>query len=103
MMGAMKELTSQQRSYLTKEAHDLSPVVMVGQKGLTDSLVTMVEESLANHELIKVKFVDYTESRHEISRVISERTGAHLVRVVGNIAILYKAQDDPAKRRYSLK
>ncbi|MDC7220683.1 MAG: ribosome assembly RNA-binding protein YhbY [Spirochaetales bacterium] len=96
----MKELTSQQRKYLTKEAHDLNPVVMVGQKGVTEGLLTMVRESLENHELIKVKFVDYKESRREISDEIAQKCDACLIRVVGNIAILYRPQDDPAKRRY---
>ncbi|MDC7224732.1 MAG: ribosome assembly RNA-binding protein YhbY [Spirochaetales bacterium] len=96
----MKELTSQQRKYLTKEAHSLNPVVMVGQKGLTEGLITMVEETLENHELIKVKFVDYKESRREISEEICQKCSAHLVRVVGNIAIIYRQNDDPAQRRY---
>ncbi len=102
MIRLMKELTSQQRSYLTKKAHDLNPVVMVGQKGMTESLVAMVDESLKNHELIKVKFVDYKESRREISDDICQKCNAHLIRVVGNIAIIFREQEDPAKRHYKI-
>ena len=102
MIGIMKELTSQQRSYLTKKAHDLNPVVMVGQKGMTESLVAMVDESLKNHELIKVKFVDYKESRREISDDICKKCSAHLIRVVGNIAIIFREQEDPSKRHYKI-
>jgi RNA-binding protein len=103
MITTMKELTSQQRKFLTKEAHRLSPVVMVGQKGITDGLISMVKESLDNHELIKVKFLDFKENRREISDEICEKCQAYLIRVVGNIAIIFKPQEDPAKRQYKLK
>ena len=55
----MLELTSKQRKILEKAAHNLDPIVIIGQNGVTDSLVQMVLNSLKAHELIKVKFNDY--------------------------------------------
>ena len=48
----MIELTSKQRKNLEKLAHDLQPVVIVGGAGVTDGVISMVDNSLAAHELI---------------------------------------------------
>ena len=61
----MLEITSKQRKILEKAAHNLDPIVIIGQNGVTDSLVQMVLNSLKAHELIKVKFNEYKEDRAE--------------------------------------
>lgn len=97
-----KKLTSQERGVLTKEAHGLKPVVMVGMKGVSESLIKMVDESLESHELIKIKFIDFKETRREISEEICKKTRAALVRVVGNVAILYRAAAKAEDRKYGV-
>ena len=57
----MIELNSKQRKFLEKEAHDLSPLVIVGGAGLTEGVIDMVDNSLFHHELIKVKFNEYKD------------------------------------------
>lgn len=99
----MIELTSKQRKVLEKQAHDLNPVVIVGQQGITDNLVKMVADSLKAHELIKVKFNEYKEDRRQYSEDIAERTDSTLVRVIGNVAVFYKENEDPEKRHIKLK
>ncbi len=96
----MEPLKGFQRSYLTKKAHALKPVVMIGGNGLTEAIETAVDQELENHEMIKVKFVDYKEDRKDLSRQLAEKTDAHLVRVIGNMAILYRYQSDHDKRIY---
>ncbi|MDA3808746.1 MAG: YhbY family RNA-binding protein [Spirochaetaceae bacterium] len=96
------ELKGYQRSYLTKFAHDLKPVVMIGRNGMSDSVIKAVDEALAIHELIKVKFVDFKESRFDLAKVISEKTESLLVRVVGNVAIYYREHEDKDKRNYKI-
>ena len=99
----MIELTSKQRKSLEKLAHDLSPVVIVGQQGVTENLVKMVETSLKAHELIKVKFNEDKDDKREYSEDIAQRTESTLVRVIGNVAIFYKENEDPEKRQIRLK
>ncbi|OQY31689.1 MAG: hypothetical protein B6241_13365 [Spirochaetaceae bacterium 4572_59] len=96
----MEPLKGFQRSYLTKKAHNLSPVIMIGGNGLSDAVVDASDQELENHEMIKVKFVDYKEDRKNIAGELAEKTDAHLVRVIGNIAILYRYQPDHDKRIY---
>ena len=90
----MMELTSKQRKELEKVAHDLQPVVIVGGAGVTDDVMDMVDRSLAAHELIKVKFNEYKDEKQELTQQICERTDATLVRIIGNIAILFREKEE---------
>ena len=97
----MIELTSKQRKYLEKEAHDLQPVVIVGGAGVTDGVIQMVENSLASHELLKVKFNEYKDEVKELTAEICEKCNATLVRIIGFTAILYREAEQPEDRAYS--
>ena len=99
----MMVLTSKQRKILEKQAHDLSPVVIIGQHGVTENLLKMVEDSLKAHGLIKVKFNEYKDDKREYSEDIANRTDSNLVSVIGNVAIFYRQNEDPEKRLISLK
>ena len=90
----MIELTSKQRKELEKVAHDLQPVVIVGGAGVTDGVMDMVDKSLAAHELIKVKFNEYKDEKQELTKQVCEKTDATLVRIIGNIAILFREKEE---------
>lgn len=98
----MIELTSKQRRKLEKMAHNLDPLVIVGGAGVTPGLEEKVAQCLNSHELIKVKFNEFQEDRFELTKGLVEKTGATLVRVIGNVAILYKVSDIPEKRKISV-
>ena len=98
----MIEITSKQRKVLEKAAHSLEPVVIVGQNGVTDSLTEKVAQSLEAHELIKVKFNDFKDDKRELTENLCNACGALLVRIIGNIAILYKEQENPEKRKIKI-
>lgn len=96
----MSELSSGQRRKLKAMAHHLEPVVMVGQKGITENLSKAVDKALGDHELIKIKFVDFKDEKRELTDEIVLSTHAALVGIIGNIAILYRKNPDiPAKER----
>ncbi|HEY2629009.1 MAG TPA: YhbY family RNA-binding protein, partial [Usitatibacter sp.] len=60
------KLSASRRSELRAEAHTLSPVVIIGDKGLTDEVVKEIDRSLKAHELIKVRaFSDDRKARAE--------------------------------------
>ena len=96
------ELTSKQRKYLEKAAHDLQPVVIVGGAGLTEGVIKMVDSSLEAHELIKVKFNEYKDEKKELTEEICSATNATLVRIIGNVAILFRLAEKEEDRKYSL-
>lgn len=96
------ELNSKQRKILEKAAHDLQPVVIVGGAGVTDGVINMVDTSLSSHELIKVKYNEYKDEKVELTNEMCEKCNATLVRIIGNIAILYREAEDPADRKFEL-
>ncbi len=98
----MTELTSKQRKILEKAAHLLSPVVIIGSAGLTEGVIEMTENSLAAHELIKVKFNEYKDEKKDLTQELASKTNSTLVRLIGNIAILYREAEEPENRKFKL-
>ena len=98
----MMELTSKQRKILEKAAHDLQPVVIVGGAGVTEGVISMVSNSLKAHELLKIKFNEYKDEKVELTQDICSQCNATLVRIIGNVAILYKEAEKKEDRKYSL-
>ena len=88
-------LTDKQRRYLRGLAHDLQPVIMVGNSGLTEGVARETERALNDHELIKLKVrVGNREGRDEIVRQLAERTLSGVVQRIGHVAVLYRARAD---------
>jgi len=96
----MEQLKGSQRKYLRAQAHHLKPLVIIGVKGVTESLLDSINVALEDHELIKVKFAEFKESKKEISEEIARTTGSERVGLIGNIAIFYRQQPDPEKRKF---
>ena len=63
----MDKLKGSQRKYLRAQAHHLKPLVIIGAKGVTGQLIASVDLALKDHELIKVKFGEFKESKKEIA------------------------------------
>ncbi len=59
-------LNSKQISYLKGLSHSLNPVVHIGHKGLTDSVVNEIEVSIKAHELIKIKLQEKDKSKRKL-------------------------------------
>jgi RNA-binding protein len=90
-------LTSKQRINLKVLAHSLDPIVQIGKNGLTEQSLTTINKALADHQLIKIKFLDYKDEKSNFSTIIEKRTGATLIDVIGNVIILFKENPDSEK------
>jgi len=99
---SMPPLTSAQRKYLRMLAHAYDPMVMVGAKGVTDTLIRSVHEALDARELIKVRFNDFKDQKQPLIDQIAMRTNSQVVGVVGHVALFYRPQDDESKRKITL-
>lgn len=94
----MLNLTPAERSVLRAEAHGLKPIVMVGESGLTPSVMKEIELGLDSHGLIKVRvFGDDREARIEMYETICEKTGAAPVQHIGKLLVLYRPKVDAEK------
>ncbi len=98
----MEKLKGSQKKYLRAQAHHLKPLVIIGAKGVTGSLIVSVDSALQDHELIKVKFGEFKEAKKEISEEIAKASKSEIVGLIGNIAILYRQHPDPEKRKIKL-
>ena len=98
----MQQLTQTERQHLRKLAHDLRPVLQIGKQGLTPNALSSIENALAARELIKLKFLDFQDEKQSLSEQIATELGAALIGIVGNVAIFYRQQPDPDRRRIEL-
>jgi RNA-binding protein len=86
-------LTERQKKFLRREAHNLKPVISVGDKGVTPALLKELDGALEHHELIKIRVrAGDRETRDASIAELVAATGALLVSRVGNIAALYRPQ-----------
>ena len=102
-------LSSRQKRYLRGLAHSLDPVVIVGQKGVTPSLLKELDGALVHHELIKVRLAEADrDDRAETIEALCEGANAELVQTIGRVAALYRRNPEeptielpaePKKRR----
>ncbi|MFO7570081.1 MAG: ribosome assembly RNA-binding protein YhbY [Smithellaceae bacterium] len=98
----MEPLKGSQRKYLRAQAHHLTPLVIIGTKGVTAQLLASLDLALTDHELIKVKFGEFKEAKKEISAEIAQTTKSELVGLIGNIAILYRPHPQTEKRKIKI-
>jgi RNA-binding protein len=92
-------MPGEKRRKLKAQAHSLNPIVQIGKEGVTQAQLDTISRGLDQHELIKVKFNEHKEQKHELSTQIAESTGSEQVTLIGNTLTLYKMNPDPAKRK----
>jgi RNA-binding protein len=91
----MNALTPKRRSELRAEAHKLKPLVLIGDKGLTDEVLAEIDRSLKAHELIKIRAsTDEREARDAWLDMICTRLEAHAVQQIGKVFVVYRENPD---------
>ncbi len=97
-------LKGSQKRYLRGLAHKLNPAAFVGQHGVSPSLMEEIDKALDAAELIKVKFVDHKDKEIKTALVdeICQGSGAALAGMVGHVAILFRQNPDPEKRKIKI-
>lgn len=92
-------LTGKQRRFLRSLAHDLHPIVQVGQKGISEGLIENFQAALLAHELVKVK-VHGGDEILEVAEALHKATGAQLAQQIGFMLVFY--QPHPKKPTITL-
>ena len=84
-------LSKKQNSYLRGKAHALHYTVTVGGSGLTDAVLSEIENTLSHHELIKIKISsENRDIRDAVSREICQQTDAEYIQQIGKMLIIYR-------------
>lgn len=94
-------LSEHQKKYLRGLGHQLKPLIMVGDAGLTKSLLAEFETTLAHHELIKVRVrAGDRAARDAIIAKLCTDSSAILIQRIGNVALLFRQnlRKKPEKR-----
>ncbi len=85
-------LSQPERKQFRTIAHQLKPVLTLGDAGASEGLLEELEARLEDHELIKVKV--NAQSREDRAALVDElctQSGAELVQRTGHVALLYRA------------
>ena len=93
-------MTPARRSELRAQAHNLGPVVIIGDKGLTDEVLAEIDRSLKAHELIKIRATtDDREARGLWMEKICERLQASAIQRIGKMLVVYRQNFDKPREK----
>ncbi|MFA5490542.1 MAG: YhbY family RNA-binding protein [Candidimonas sp.] len=85
------DITSQERSALRAAAHSLRPVVLIGDKGLSDAVLKEIDLNLKAHQLIKVRVAgDDRQARVQMLESICDALSCAPIHHLGKMLILYR-------------
>ena len=95
---ARMALSSTQTRYLRSLAHDLSPVVLLGNKGATEAVVKELNQALNIHELVKVKLSggEKDERQGQID-ILVNGTQSEKIHQIGHVVVLFRRNADEPK------
>ena len=88
------ELSAFERQHLKGIAHGLNPVVMIGNQGLTESVLREIAINLDAHELIKVRVLgDDRDARVAMYNQICDELSAAQVQHIGKLLVLWRPSE----------
>lgn len=88
-------LTPKGRQILKAKAHKLKPIILIGNKGLSDAVKHEIDIALNDHELIKIRVpVNDREEKKAMVAEICESAGAELVQLIGKICVVFRKNKD---------
>lgn len=86
----LEPLTNPEIRKFKAAAQNLEPMLKVGKAGLSEGFIRSVEQALAQHELVKIKFAEFKAEKKELAPQLAEKTASHLVMRVGNVMVLHR-------------
>lgn len=86
----LEPLTNSQIRKFKAAAQLLEPMLKVGKAGLSEGFIRSVDLALGQHELVKIKFVEFKEQKQELAPQLAEKTASHLIMRVGNVVVLHR-------------
>ncbi len=86
----LKPLTNSQIRKFKAAAQLLEPMLKVGRAGLSEGFIRSVNQALAQHELVKIKFAEFKEQKKDLAPQLAEKTASHLIMRVGNVMVLHR-------------
>ncbi len=92
------QLTIAQRKEHRAEAHHLSPVVMIGNDGLTPAVKKETDAALNAHGLIKVRVLgDDRVAREAMFQTLCDELGAAPIQHIGKLLVLWRPKPEKVR------
>jgi len=87
-------LSKIQIKFLRKLAHDLNPVILLGQHGFTEAVLNELNIALDHHELVKIKLSGSDrDQRDELINTICEQSQSEVVQAIGKTVTVFRRND----------
>ena len=88
-------MTSKERAAWRAKANSLEAIIQIGKEGITDNLITQIDDTLDVRELIKIRVHLETAPQipKELAPQLAERLDAEVIQVIGGIIVLYRKAD----------
>ncbi|MBV6522147.1 MAG: hypothetical protein MNPFHGCM_02293 [Gemmatimonadaceae bacterium] len=84
-------MKGRERAELRAEAHHLTVALHIGRHGLTDAVVSSLDEVLRTHELVKCQVArDGALKAREAAQALAPRVEAEVVQVIGRTFTVYR-------------
>lgn len=84
-------LSKNQLKHLRKLAHDLNPVILLGQHGFTEAVLNELNIALDHHELVKIKLSGSDrDSRNSLIEQICEQSESEVVQAIGKTVTVFR-------------
>lgn len=85
-------LNSKQIAFLKAKSHSIVPVVSLGHKGMSDSVINEIDVNLSAHELIKIKIQNNSkEGRNKALDLVCQKLNAQPINHIGKILVIFRA------------
>ncbi len=92
------QLTIAQRKEHRAESHHLSPVVMIGNDGLTAAVKKETDAALNAHGLIKVRVLgDDRAARDAMFQTLCDELGAAPIQHIGKLLVLWRPKPEKVR------
>lgn len=98
----LMELTSAQIKRLRAESHRLNmkPIVIIGQKGMSENLHKEIELALDHHEMFKLRIPGLEKAaKRELAQQICAQHDAQLIQSIGNVIVIFRP--NPETNRFA--
>lgn len=84
-------LNSKQRALLRGIASNYETIFQIGKGGISETLISQVDDALRKRELIKLRVLDNSMyTAREAAEEIASKTGSEVVQVIGSRFVLFK-------------
>lgn len=88
-------MTSKERAAWRAKANTLEPIIQIGKEGITDNLITQIDDTLDVRELIKIRVHLETapQTPKEFAPQLADALQAEVIQVIGGVIVLYRKAD----------